>query len=436
MSRQHRRSLPTRRPGIEGLEGRALMAAAITFGGPTISAPQLNPTGALAVGDFNRDGRPDLVVGSQPDADAITPNPAPGLYVLEGMGDGAFRQGDFIPLDFHPYAIVTGDFNHDGKLDLAVAGSAFGTDAGPHGVEILLGNGRGGFRRAGDFAAGPDPVALVAGDFNGDGKTDLAVSSPGVSDGHANDNAFGSVDILMGLGNGTFRAPRAYFAGIGPGNLVAGDLTGDGRTDLAVVDSPSSFDPSTSPLAKRAGFSILPGRGDGTFQPPIFYATAGSPTQVAIGDLNGDGRPDLAIGVAGDPNGLAGGGPGHVEFRLNLGRGAFGTPTRYGLDGNPEGLALADLNDDGHLDLLAATSLAVTNFVYEGGLDALAGDGRGRFGERASSIGYSTPFALALADLNGDGKPDAITIENLFDLEAVPINQQSVYARLNTTKAR
>ena len=172
-----------------------------------------------------------------------------------------------IPVGVAPAAIVAGDFTGDGRTDLAVAN--FGSDD----VSIFLGNGDGTFQNPVTYAVGSAPIALVAGDFTDDGRTDLAVA-----------NFYGNtVSVLLGNGNGTFQNPVTYAVGSYPTALVAGDFTGNGRTDLAVVNELDD------------DVSILLGNGDGTFQNQVTYAVGNEPRAIVAGDFNGDGRTDLAV---------------------------------------------------------------------------------------------------------------------------------------------
>ena len=131
--------------------------------------------------------------------------------------------------------------------------------------------------RRSTYAVGTGPIALVAGDFNGDGRTDLAVANDGSND----------VSVLLGNGDGTFQAQVTYAVGSVPIALVAGDFNGDGRTDLAVANYGSN------------DVSVLLGNGDGTFQTQVTYAVGTAPTALVTGDFNGDGRTDLAVANCG-----------------------------------------------------------------------------------------------------------------------------------------
>jgi hypothetical protein len=163
--------------------------------------------------------------------------------------------------------IVAGEFTGDGHTDLAVV------NPGANDVSVLLGNGDGTFQPPVNYAAGTDPHSVVAGDFNGDGHTDLAVTSNGSVDASTGTYipGTGSVSVLLGNGDGTFQPPVTYAAGDGAGALVAGDFTGDGHIDLAVADQGySGYDSSDGSydLPVPGSVSVLLGNSDGTFQPP------------------------------------------------------------------------------------------------------------------------------------------------------------------------
>ena len=252
---------------------------------------------AIVAGDFTGDGRTDLAVANEGSLDSIG-NPIPGtgdVSVLLGNGDGTFQPQVTYAAGSNPTALVAGDFNRDGRTDLAVA------NYGSNDVSILLGNGDGTFQPQVTYAAGSNPTALVAGDFNRDGRTDLAVANYGSND----------VSILLGNGDGTFQPQVTYAVGSLPHAIVAGDFTGDGRTDLAVANF-GSFD-----------VSILLGNGDGTFQPQVTYAVGDSPNAIVAGDFTGDGRTDLAVAnfFSNDVSILLGNGDGTFQPR---------SPTRWG----------------------------------------------------------------------------------------------------------
>ena len=217
---------------------------------------------SVAVGDFNRDGIPDLAVANGNDNT---------LTVLLGKGDGTFTTQAVSPATgVAPACIVVGDFNGDGIPDLAV--SYLGN--GPGGITILLGKGDGTFTTvAASPATGYAPYSIAVGDFNGDGIPDLAAAN------------FESrtVTVLLGNGDGTFKAAASPATSGDPESIAVGDFNGDGKADLAV---PNSFDNTVT---------ILLGNGDGTFTTAASPITGDQPVCVVVGDFNGDGKADLAV---------------------------------------------------------------------------------------------------------------------------------------------
>jgi hypothetical protein len=211
----------------------------------------------LALGDFNGDGKLDIVVANADAGDV-------GLFL--GNGDGTFRNLGGHDAGSYPCAVVAGDFNRDGRLDFAVA------NAGSNNVGVFLGNGNGTFRNLGGFATGADPRALVVGDFNGDGIPDLATA-----------NVLGNtVSVLLGKGDGTFR-PAINFptGGTGPVALATADFNRDGRLDLVVANAGSDT------------AAVLLGNGNGTFQPAQTFAIDSYAHGIAAADLNRDALPDV-----------------------------------------------------------------------------------------------------------------------------------------------
>jgi hypothetical protein len=297
------------------------------------------------------------------------------ISVLLGKGDGTFRPAVNYSAGTGPQSLVAGDFNGDGKLDVVVANIAGN-------VSILLGNGDGTFRAATNYPVGNSPSSVAVGDLNGDGKLDLVVTNSGAG------NGVSSVSVLLGNGDGTFRAATNYNAGFGSLSVAVGDFNRDGRLDLAVVNLGDS------------DVVILLGKGDGTFQAPQTYP-ANAPTSVAVGDFNGDGNLDLAVA-----NIVTNQGFGNVSVFLGKGDGTFQPATDFVIGSNPNTVALGDFNGDGKLDI------AVANYGGYGNapsVSVLLGDGDGTFqpavdyGTGAGAYGSSS---LAVGDLNGDGRLD------------------------------
>jgi phospholipase C len=318
---------------------------------PTASTPS-----AIAIGDFNADGKIDL---------AVVGTTSNNVSIYLGNGDGTFSLKSQPNVGMGPDAVVVGDFNNDGKLDLAVGNLADNT------VSVLLGN-RDGTFQSGITVSVVSPAALSAGDFNRDAKLDLAVAS-------VNDN---TVSILNGNGDGTFTlysSPPAV--GLTPKAVVLGDVTGDGILDLVEASAGSNL------------LSVLIGNGDGTFGFGSAPATGASPTSLAIGDFNGDGKLDLAVA-----NQTAN----TISVLLGNGTGGFTLQGTLSTESGPTALVAGDFNGDGKLDLAVANSASNT-------VSIMTGNGDGTFQVGVIFPTGATPSGLAAGDFNGDGKLDLAT---------------------------
>jgi hypothetical protein len=456
-----------------------VIAVLLGNGDGTFQAPKLLAGGGgfpcpLVAGDFNGDGKLDLA----------TTTTSGDIAVLLGNGDGTFQAPKTFAVGSNPYALVTGDFNGDGKLDLAVADAGafhFQQGSGPGDISLLLGNGDGTFQPSVAYAAGLHPDDLVAGDFNGDGKLDLAVADGGVSFV----NGIG-VSVLRGNGDGTFQPAREYATGNNPSSLVAGDFRGDGRLDLAVTDSEGvqillgngdgAFQPAQTVSVLRGGLvagdfsgdarldlavsfssgsvggsaisvllsngdgtftekeqpaavgkpgakplsmvvadfngdgrpdlatanwrrqpniSVLLGNGDGTFQPQVIYAVGSDPSEIVAGDFNSDGRIDLAVADSGSNA---------VSVLLGNGDGTFQPAVEYAAGNRPGGLVAGDFNGDGKLDLAVADQEDVNGNGF--GVSVLLGNGDGTFQPAVEYAAGNIPGDLVAGDFNGDGKLD------------------------------
>ena len=315
---------------------------------------------SVVSGDFNRDGKLDLAV--------LTIN---GISILLGQGDGSFAAGAFYAAS--GYSIVTADFNGDGIPDLATANSV------ANNVSILLGVGDGTFLPAVAYGVGLQPQFLVAGDFNGDGKLDLAVTNEGTA-------SPGTVSILFGVGDGTFHKAVNHAVGDRPQSIAVGDFNGDGKPDLAITKA-------------AGGVAILLAAGNGTFLPPVVFDAGPNPGAVTVLRKGRHGNLDLAVVNLAS---LQGPGGHTVSILKGNGDGTFQVPVPYYVVEFPLSIAFADFNGDGQPDL------AVASAGYTGALSILPGNGHGGFEQFASQNAGGNSTFLVAGDFNGDGKLDLV----------------------------
>jgi hypothetical protein len=363
---------------------------------------------SIASADFNGDGHLDVaVVNSQDNT----------VAVFLGNGNGTFSPGPQSPFTVNggflsgsvPTAIAVGDLNADGHPDLAITNipinplSVIGGAITGHiggAVAVLLGKADGSFNGANNFGTGADlPVSVAIADFNGDGKRDLAIA-------HLNS---GSVSVLLGSGSGTSFsfAPGSPFAvGTRPASVAAGDVNADGRIDLAVA------------IADDDAIAILIGVGNGMFIPNVNspVAVGHRPASVALADLNGDGKLDLAAADLND---------GTVSVSLGDGTGTFPTVQHYAVGRFPMFVAVADFNSDGKRDLVAADNLSHMVAV-------LVGNGNGTFAPaRHLSVG-GDPQSIAVADFDGNNQPDIATANLSAGNVAVLLNSTDIVPPITT----
>jgi hypothetical protein len=312
---------------------------------------------SVVVGDFNGDGKLDIVTGNQFSST---------ISVLLGKGDGTFQPVVTYAPGGSPNAVITGDFNGDGKLDIL-------TVNGNSSVSVLLGIGDGTFRPPviTPFVSN-SPTLLAVGDFNGDGKLDLVMP---VSVPQLGNCAF---TVMLGNGDGTFAPAGTPSAGPIPipSVIQAADINRDGKLDLVA--------------SVGGNVAVFLGTGNGSFQQALNSAAGITGNFLAVADFNGDGKPDVVVGQSGA--GLA--------VLLSNGNGTFGppvVPTSLTVGGP---VFASDINGDGKQDIF---------FVSLSGVDVLFGNGDGTFQMQPVQSFVPGP-PLILGDFNGDGKPDVAGI--------------------------
>lgn len=418
----------------------ALVIFPASFSCPTM-AQRFQAASALTVGssaqavfvaDFNKDGKPDLLVIDNPTTGSLTPTT---LQVLPGNGDGTFQSpvntagvsnfsvaavgdfnGDGIPdvamvslgngssnigtvniflgngngtftataqtltTGNIPVLINVADVNHDGILDLVVA------NKGDNTISVFTGKGDGTFALAStrNFSNSTSdvPLALVAGDFDGDGNPDLVVSIAST--------VGGSLAILKGNGDGTFAPPSLLplnLSGVfAPGLVAATDFDADGKLDLIFIGFGSLL--------------LFPGNGDLTFQSPIVLGNEFA-QGIEIADMNGDGLPDIVVA---EPSFT-------TKLLFNDGKGGIQSTQSY--EGFVNGVfAIADLNGDGHPDIVLASKDAVAS-SGPNNIQIMLNDGDGTM-HAAFGLGEIIQGTAGVSDFNHDGKPDIVGVDRLF----------------------
>jgi hypothetical protein len=367
------------RPQVEALEARLT---------PTVSFDVQQSFGlgsfsnSVVVADFNGDGKPDFAV-SNSSFKFIQPSIGVMLNTTPaGASTASFAYPTQVAVLQGELAV--GDFNGDGKPDLAVANNGA--------VAILLnttptGSDTPSFAAPQSFAAGSSSTSVAVGDFNGDGKPDLAVI-----------DASGTVSILLNTtatGSVSFAAPQTFAAGTNPGPLAVADFNGDGMPDLAFASQGSN---AVSVLLD----TTATGSGTVSFAAPQAFAVGTGPASLAVADFNGDGMPDLAVANSGTTAA-----PGTTVSVLlystptGSGTASFTAPQTFTVGTGPFAVAVADFNGDGKPDLAVETGTNLAVLVSTTPALATAAS-------FAAPQTFTTPYGsfLAAGDFNGDGRPD------------------------------
>jgi hypothetical protein len=357
------------------------LARQIRFTAATTQTTGIDHTNRVAVGDFNHDGKPDLAISSTYNQVAI----------FLGNGNGTFTGPTIYNLTFYVTgSVAIGDFNNDGKLDLAVVGG----DTSGNGLAFLSGKGDGSFNPPVYFPttlAGASILA-IAGDFNHDHNLDLFVGGNGSS------------EVLLGDGKGNFQ--NGQLENVFGDGVAVGDFNDDGNLDAATTQPYPSYN--------STGVSVLLGNGDGTFQSPQAYSGMEEAYAIATGDFNGDKKLDLAVG----------------DYLYNTvvilqgnGDGTFTNIGQWYAGANPGAIAVSDFNGDGKADL------AVSDYAGPG-VAVLPGKGDGSFPSFMFLPTGNGPSDVVAVDLNQDDSPDLVVVNNVDNTFNVLLNAAGTYVHL------
>ncbi|HEY0547008.1 MAG TPA: FG-GAP-like repeat-containing protein [Pyrinomonadaceae bacterium] len=308
--------------------------------------------GAAAIGDFNNDGKQDLALGNY-DENSVS--------IRLGDGHGDFNGTTAVKVGINPQSIAIGDFNGDGNQDFAV------TNYNSNFVSIRLGDGAGDFAYASNVNVGAQPYSVAVGDFNRDGKQDLAVSN----------SESNIVSIRLGDGAGCFANAPDVNTGASPTWVAVGDFNNDGKQDFATANLSSSV-------------SIRLGDGNGGFNGATNLNIGGGAISVAIGDFNDDGNQDLAAAIYTEDR---------VAIRLGDGAGNFSGTNDINVGNFPASIALGDFNGDGKQDFTTAN-------LKSDNASIRLGDGAGGFNGTTELSTGDDPKVAVVGDFNRDGKQD------------------------------
>jgi len=358
-----------------------------------------NSPAAVIICDLNCDGKPDLSVTNQGENSvSVFLN-----TTTTGVSTPAFTAKKDFTTGTGPAILSIGDFNGDGKPDLSVPNSST-TSFSVLLNTMTLGVSTASFSAATSFVTGINPSILVTGDFNGDGKLDVATSNTG-------SNTFSVLlnNTTPGASTPAFLTKKEFAAGNNPYSITCGDLNGDGKPDVAVVNAGSN---SISVFLN----TTVPGAAIPAFTAKTDFTTGISPNSITLGDINGDGKQDL---VAANFTGSS------VSVFLNTTTSgaltpSFTTKTDFTILGNPASVRLADINGDGKPDLITANNNSENAAVFLN--TTTPGALTPNFTTRTDLVTGTNPNCVAIGDLNGDGNPDIVTANSLGGNISVLIN--------------
>jgi hypothetical protein len=369
---------------------------------------------SVAISDLDGDGKADLVIANHfSNTISILRNTS----TSGSIGSGSFATKQDFATGAQPHSVAIGDLDGDGKPDLAVSNYASGTVSVYRNTSTSGSIGSGSFATKQDFATATNPGLLAIGDLDVDGKPDLIVAN-------GLDN---TVSVLRNtstsgsIGSGSFAAKQDFTTGTNARFVAIGDLDGDGKPDLAVVNSGSNT------ISILRNTSTIGNIGSGSFAAKQDFATGSGPNSLAIGDLDGDGKADLAV-----TNGTST----TVSLYRNtstsgsITSGSFATKVDFTTEASPISVAIGDVDGDGKLDL--AVSHYYSDLISVLRNTSTSGSiGSGSFAAKVNfTTGSTAPYSMVISDLDGDGRPDLVNANYFASAVSVLRNADIVVAAL------
>jgi len=353
-----------------------------------------SPNG-IAVGNFNADTQPDILV--------VGDHSEPRVFLFLNQGGGSFTQSASLFAGRGPHSVTAGDFNGDGKTDAAVG------LANADSVFISLGDGLGNLATPNFYGTGSRPLSIATADFNADSKLDLVTANSASSTLALNDK--GGASVLLGTGTGAFQSYRAYVYPftpqfvLSPIAIASGDLNNNNRTDLVLSFGVLNF----------VAIMLDDGQG-GVIQPTSFLDAGGRAVSLAISDLNGDNNADLVTANSNTSN---------ISIFFGQGNGSFMPLVQMPVNANPKFVGVGDFNGDGKRDLIV-THDAPTAAVI------LLGNGSGSFAPPAGSP-QPAVHDIAVGDFNNDGRTDVAAGNSPWNNVAIFLSDATGHLVLSST---
>jgi hypothetical protein len=379
---------------------------------------------SVAIGDLDGDGKPDLAVAN---ANSRTVSIYRNTSTSGSIGASSFAAKQDFTTGVTPYSVAIGDLDGDGKPDLAVANANSSTVSIYRNTSTSGSIDAGSFTAKQDFTTGTSPRSVAIGDLDGDGKPDLAVANNNSSTVsiYRNTSTSGSIEA------GSFTAKQDFTTGTSPRSVAIGDLDGDGKPDLALPNLNSN---TVSVLRNTSSSGSIDA---GSFAAKQDFTTGAGPFSVAIGDLDGDGKPDLAVANLSSIT--------VSVFRNTFSSGSidgssFAAKQDFTTGTEPLSLAIGDLDGDGKPDLAVANNNSSTVSVFRNTSNS-GSIGAASFSTKQDFTTGTQPYSVAIGDLDGDGKPDlavanyisnTVSVLRNADITTLPVFLKSYDAKLNT----